>query len=226
MTTIVQQSVACGHCGTENEVIELGSTNSFGSMDLDMRPPPMERDTLAQQIHRCQGCGYCAPDLEEPVGADGLLGSDDYRALLADKGYPELARMFIAYGFLAESSGDLVGAAWAYRSAAWVCDDAVDSQVDSAIKCRNAVLRLIEGLRLNGHTFTDDPITDSILKLDLLRRSGQHSEVMACVRALSEKELPEMLRSISAFQQRLAAAGDSACYRVSDVLDSATEPDA
>ena len=43
MTTIFQQTVTCGHCGTENEVIELGSTNSFGSMDLDMRPPPMRK---------------------------------------------------------------------------------------------------------------------------------------------------------------------------------------
>lgn len=162
MTTIFQQSVTCGHCGTENEVIELGSTNSFGSMDLDMRPPPMERDTLAQQIHRCQGCGYCAPDLEEPVGADGLLGSDDYRALLADKSYPELARMFIAYGFLAESSGDLGGAAWAYRSAAWVSDDQADEYVDSSPKCRNEVLRLMKALHLNGQSFTNDHVTDEI----------------------------------------------------------------
>ena len=226
MTTIFQQTVTCGHCGTENEVIELGSTNSFGSMDLDMRPPPMERDTLAQQIHRCQGCGYCAPDLGERIGADGLLESDNYRALLADESYPDLARKFIAYTFLAESSGDLRAAAWAYRSAAWVCDDEVGNPIDSAIHCRSAVLRLMEGLHLNRRSFTDDPLTDSILELDLLRRSGQHSEVMACVHALSEKELPEILQSISVFQQRLAAAGDSACYRVSDVLDSATEPDA
>lgn len=126
--------------------------------------------------------------------------------------------MFIAYGYLTESSGDLGAAAWAYRSAAWVCDDAVDSPVDSAIKCRKAVLRLMEGLRLGGRSFTDDPLTDLILELDLLRRSGQFSEVMACVRALSEKELPEILQSISAFQQRLAAAGDLDCYKVSDVL--------
>lgn len=224
MTTIFQQSLTCGHCGAENEVIELGSTNSFGSMDLDMRPPPMERDTLAHQIHRCQRCGYCAPDLGERIGADGLLESDDYRALLADESYPDLARKFIAYAFLAESSGDLGAAAWAYRSAAWVCDDEAGNPIDSAISCRNAVLRLMEGLRLNGRSFTDDALTDSILELDLLRRSGQFSEVMTCVRALSEKELPEMLQSISSFQQRLAAAGDSACYRVSDVLGAATGP--
>ena len=220
MTTIFQQTVTCGHCGTENEVIELGSTNSFGSMDLDMRPPPMERDTLAQQIHRCQGCGYCAPDLEEPVGADGLLGSDDYRALLADKSYPELARMFIAYGFLAESSSDLGGAAWAYRSAAWVSDDRADEYVDSSPKCRNEVLRLMKALHLNGQSFTNDHVTDAILELDLLRRSGQHDEARSRACTLSSTALPDTLHSISAFQQRLAAAGDSACYRVERVKQS------
>ena len=130
MTEIFELSVTCGHCGAVNEAIELASTNAFGSMDLDMRPPPMERDTLAQQIHRCQGCGYCAPDLEEPVGADGLLESDDYRTLLADEAYPDLARKFIAYAFLAKSSGDLGAAAWAYRSAAWVCDDEAGKRVE------------------------------------------------------------------------------------------------
>ena len=223
MTTIFQQSLTCGHCGAENEVIELGSTNSFGSMDLDMRPPPMERDTLAQQIHCCQGCGYCAPDLGERIGADGLLESDNYRALLADESYPDLARKFIAYTFLAESSGDLRAAAWAYRSAAWVCDDEVDNHVISAIKCRIEVLRLMAGLRLNGQSFTDDPITDSILELDLLRRSGQYSEVLTRAHDLSKKELPEMLRSISAFQRQLATAGDSSCYIVTDALGH--EPD-
>ena len=225
MTTIFQRSLACGYCGTENKVVELGSTNSFGSMDLDMRPPPMERDTLAQQIHRCQGCGYCAPDLEERVGADGLLESGDYRALLADEGYPDLARKFIAYAFLAESSGDLGAAAWAYRNAAWVCDDEVGSTVDSASKCRNTVLRLMEDLHLKGQTFTDDPITDSILELDLLRRSGRFSEALARAQDLSKNELPEILRSISAYQQQLAANGDTRCYTVSDVLGTTTDPD-
>ena len=124
----------------------------------------------------------------------------------------------MAYAFLAESSGDLGGAAWAYRSAAWVCDDEAGNHLDSAINCRKAVLRLMEGLHLNGRPFTDDPLTDSILELDLLRRSGRFSEVLTRAHDLSKKELPEMLQSISAYQQRLAAAGDSACYRVSDVL--------
>lgn len=123
----------------------------------------------------------------------------------------------------AESSGDLGAAAWAYRSAAWVCDDEVSNHLDSAINCRKAVLRLMEGLHLNGRSFTNDPLTDSILELDLLRRSGRFSEVLTRAHNLSKKELPEMLRSISAFQRQLATAGDSSCYIVTDALGH--EPD-
>ena len=221
MTEIFELSVTCGHCGAVNEAIELASTNAFGSMDLDMRPPPMERDTLAQQIHRCQGCGYCAPDLEEWFGSDGLLESADYRAHLANEDFPDLARKFIAYAFLAEASGNLGEAAWAYRSAAWVCDDQADKYADSARECRNEVLRLMKALHQDGRSFTDELITDAILELDLLRRSGQHDEAMSRARALSSTALPDMLHSISALQLRLAAAGDSACYTVSDAMEPA-----
>lgn len=223
MTTLFPRSVTCGHCGTKNEVVGIGSTNAFGSMDLDMRPPPMDRDTLIHRIHRCEGCGYCAPDLEKWVGRDGSLESREYQAILADEGYPDLARAFVGYAFLSESSGDLGAAAWAHRNAAWVCDDQADEYLDSARKCRNAVLRLLKGLHLNGQFFTNDHVTDSILELDLLRRSGQHDEVQTRASALSNTTLPGMLSSIISFQQRLATAGDSSCYKVSDALEQNPE---
>ncbi len=220
MTTIFQRSVSCAHCGAKNEVVELGSTNSFGSMDLDMRPPPMERDTLAQQIHRCEECGYCAPDLEQRVGQDGLVGSHEYRAILSEESYPGLASMFIAYAFLAESSGDLAASAWGHRNAAWVCDDQEKTFANASLKCRNEVLRFLKAMHLNGQSFTNDRVTDSILELDLLRRSCQFDETLVHATALSNTDLPDVLGAISAFQQRLAEAGDSSCYTVSDAIES------
>jgi hypothetical protein len=41
MTTIHQEEVSCAVCGSAQRVMELGSTNAFGSMDLDTRPPEM-----------------------------------------------------------------------------------------------------------------------------------------------------------------------------------------
>lgn len=220
MTTIFPTSVTCAHCGTNNEILVLGSTNAFGSADLDMRPPPMARGTLAHRIHRCRKCGYCAPDLETKVGRDGLMDSPKYGAILANNGYPEVARMFIAYAFLSESTGNLSAAARAFLNAAWVCDDQADEYVDSSRTCRNVVLRLMSDLHLNGQSFSEDLVTDSILELDLLRRTGQFDEVLKRAGALSGTALPAVLHSICAFQQRLAAARDLSCYTVSDALET------
>ena len=96
MTTIFSRVVDCAHCGASNTVLGLSSTNAFGSMDLDMRPPPMERDTLAQQIHECTACGYCAPRLDVPAAAHEALQGSAYHAILVDETLPRLARRFVA----------------------------------------------------------------------------------------------------------------------------------
>lgn len=221
MTTMFQKTVTCAHCQAENNVSEIGSTNAFGSMDLDMRPPPMERDTLDMLIHRCQTCGYCAPDLEEHAGHKDLLDSPGYRAILDDGRYPDLARTYLAHALIAESAGDLVAAALAQRSAAWVCDDQGADMADSARCCRIAVLRLLESLHQADQTFTDDRVSDSILELDLLRRAGQFDETRQRASALLQTALPDILRSISAFQLELAGSRDGACYRVVDAVEGA-----
>lgn len=217
MTTIFPKTVSCGSCGTKNEIVVIGSTNAFGSMDLDMRPPPMQRDTLGQQIHECHGCGYCAPELEVRVGTDEALASDQYRGILRDTSIPRWARMFTAYAHLAESSGDLRSAAWAHRNAAWDCDDTAGA-FDSAVQSRRAVLTLLSDLHTQGQSFTDDLTTDAILELDLLRRSGRLDEVVARAADLANQDLPDILKAIAGFQQRMAAAGDTACHRVSDAV--------
>ena len=215
MTTIFPQTVTCGYCGTENEIVVIGSTNAFGSMDLDMRPPPMKRDTLAQQIHQCHVCRYCAPDLAERIGPEEELAADPFRAILADNSLPRLARMFTAYAHLAETSGDLRSAVWAHRNAAWACDDTAGA-FESACRCRRAALQLLDKLHAQRLSLSDDLTTDSILGLDLLRRSGRHDEVLARAADLADQDLPDILKAIARFQQRMAAASDTACYRVSD----------
>jgi len=45
MTTIHQEQVSCAVCGSAQMVMELGSTNAFGAMDLDTRPPEMRNQS-------------------------------------------------------------------------------------------------------------------------------------------------------------------------------------
>ena len=41
MTTVI-----CANCQGQNEQIIIGSTNQFGSPDLDLRPPETARGTI------------------------------------------------------------------------------------------------------------------------------------------------------------------------------------
>lgn len=50
MTTIYSEAVKCPYCNTKVEITHLGSTNAFGAMDLDTRPPEMQRSTILIEI--------------------------------------------------------------------------------------------------------------------------------------------------------------------------------
>lgn len=53
MTTLYEAKAQCAVCGTESEYTGIGSTNSFGSPDLDTRPLKMKRSTIVDWIQRC-----------------------------------------------------------------------------------------------------------------------------------------------------------------------------
>jgi hypothetical protein len=52
MTTIYEEEVTCAVCGAKQTVQEMGSTSSFGPMDLDTRPPPLQRGTMEMWVHQ------------------------------------------------------------------------------------------------------------------------------------------------------------------------------
>ncbi len=53
MTTIIEIDVTCAVCGMKQTVQEMGSTSSFGAMDLDTRPPELRRSTMHFWRHEC-----------------------------------------------------------------------------------------------------------------------------------------------------------------------------
>lgn len=107
--------------------------------------------------------------------------------------------MFTAYAHLAEASGDLRSAMWGHRKAAWACDDTTGA-FESACRCRRATPQLLDQLHAQGLPFSDDLITDSILGLDLLRRSGRHDDALARAAELADQDLPSILKAITGFQ--------------------------
>ncbi|WP_295868118.1 hypothetical protein, partial [uncultured Veillonella sp.] len=145
MTTMYQDTVKCYVCGKESKQTVLGSTNSFGSSDLDLRPPEMMRGTMEYWAHECPYCGYIAKNIDlgtvvteawlarvEFINANNI----EFKSELAKRCYKE---------YLINLEDENIYKAFAViLNAAWACDDAQD--IGNAILCRNLALDLIDEL--------------------------------------------------------------------------------
>jgi hypothetical protein len=117
----------CAVCGTTSQHSELGSTNTMGPPDLDLRPAPMARWTLAQQIQRCPECGYCARDISVDSGsAREVARNEAYLALLKREDHPEVTRQYLCASLILSVDGDDAGAGRAALKGAWAADDIAD----------------------------------------------------------------------------------------------------
>ena len=124
MTTILPIEETCAICGAATSFYVLGSTNTMGPPDLDMRPAPMARWTLAEQIQRCPECGYCAKDISVACdAARQVVHNEAYQAELSRADYPELTRRYLCASLILSVAGDEAGAGRAALMGAWAADD-------------------------------------------------------------------------------------------------------
>jgi hypothetical protein len=188
------------------------STTTFGSPDLDLRPPEMQRSTMGTWLQLCPHCAYCAPDISQPPADAQVLRSEPYRAALQREDFPELARRFLAYA-VASGPSDPAVAAQAFLQSAWVCDDA--GLPEQATESRR---RAAEWFR-RGKPFADDEqgfATGAVL-VDVLRRCGQFAEASSeCAALLAAQGATGVLRKVLEYQQRLIARADIGAHGVSE----------
>lgn len=217
MTTVYQEKEACRICGTISDHVTIGPTKSFGSSDLDTRPPQMLRSTLKFQIRRCPGCGYCAPDLADASAlVVAIVKSDAYRAQLDHPGYSMLANSFLCYALIQQAVGALDQAGWACLSAAWVCDD--EQAHAPAKQCRLNAIHWFQHCKLESIAFTAEPGLEEAVLADLYRRTGQFERVPAiCQRGIAQKPTAMILQMLN-FQLGLARKQDTACHLVDQAL--------
>jgi hypothetical protein len=218
VTTIFEEEVTCAVCGAKQTVQEMGSTSSFGPMDLDTRPPPLQRGTMEMWVHECVDCGYVAPELEKAVQGDAReVASADYRADLAKAGRVRQASRFVCRSLLDESAGDLVTAGWRRLHAAWVCDDVAN--VDEAREQRLAALKHFERARAQGKLAMKSVVGgDQLLLADIARRSGEFSRALGfCESGLAVAALPAFVAKLLAFQRELVLARDVGGHTVAEV---------
>ena len=136
MTTIVPKTVTCAVCGRKSEVSIICSTNAFGSPDLDLRPPEMQRSTMGLWVQECPYCHYAASDLQEPYeGAADRLTAADYLDCSKLEQLPESARKFYRYHLLRLEQADWEGAFSGALWTAWCCDDAGDDKNAARLRC-------------------------------------------------------------------------------------------
>ena len=147
MTTMFLVDRICAVCGAISQHGEIGSTNTMGPPDLDLRPAPMARWTLAEQVQRCPECGYCAGDISVATeSACTVVANEAYQAELVCEDYPELTRRYLCASLILSVQGDDAGAGRAALMGAWAADDIADCSSAEVfdLEDEDSVMALVE----------------------------------------------------------------------------------
>ncbi len=209
------QSV-CSACGALSEQTELVSTNAFGSPDLDLRPPEMQRSTMPYWVQTCSQCGFCASDIGKTMqGSRDLIAQPAYRDQLRNPDFPELANRFLCWAMIAEAEGAWADAAHASLHAAWACDDAQLAEV--ANTCRLQAIDRIRAAWDKGAKVVDGGEAEPVLLVDLLRRTGQFPEAGDTVHRVLRDVQDPWISKVFEFELSLIKAEDAAVHRLDEV---------
>lgn len=211
MTTITRMPVQCPICGSTWESPTVMSTNAFGSMDLDTRPPEMRRSTMCYWLKECHECGYVATDMDEkpPVESD-FLTKEKYVTCDGYSFENSMARSFYRHHLIMLEAGDIMTAVHSLLHAAWVCDDTCDN---------NAILLRVKLAEIMGEylkTHYDESL--DIMRADVLRRSGQFNRLLEEYEGNEYSEA--LLTTIVKYEISLAMNEDDGCYTVSDAVNA------
>ncbi|MBN1458458.1 MAG: hypothetical protein JXA57_02910 [Armatimonadetes bacterium] len=216
MTTMFSQEQTCALCGKTSTQNVLGSTNTMGPSDLDMRPAPMARWTLDEQVQCCPHCDYCAWDISEATEAAGeIVANDSYRVELARESVPELTRRYLCASLILSADGKDAEAGQAALMGAWAADDAASRE--AASRCRRFAIAYLEADRERGLTFAEDEATADALLADLHRRVGDFEAARALARAGMAREPEGLLLDVLRFEVELAESEDASCHNLGEV---------
>ena len=208
MTTVFSETVECSVCGHETEQWIMGSTNAFGTPDLDLRPPEMQRSTMDYWVQECENCHYVSDSISDPcpvpmayIRSEGYLNCDGH----AFKS--ELARSFYRHHKIQMLAGNTEGAFDALLYAAWVCDDLMDKAQAKAM--RELCIPLATFLISKKKKKRDNLL---LIRADLLRRAGRFDELLAAYENVRFND--DVMNQVLAFQFLKAKERDDACYTV------------
>lgn len=216
MTTYDTRKPRCHCCSKASKQSVLMSSNSFGSRDLDQRPPEMMRSTMASWLQECRFCGYVATDIgKDDAAARAFVGTPAFQALCADPSPDPVTRRFLARAALDAHGGDAESAFTHTLAAAWVADDS--GRLSDA-----TALRLKAAAHVAGKAASLDT---RLVLLDVLRRASDWSvaETLADVMATEQHGHP--YDAIATFHRSRIAERDNGRYTIADALAEPPKPD-
>jgi hypothetical protein len=179
-------------------------------MDLDTRPPEMERSTMSYWIQECPHCGYISYSLENVLECEAqFLESSDYRDIPHPKPVSSLAWQFIKKGKISERCALYEEALFDYLHAAWASDDIGDTYWQTEL--RLLALKMIESIVQEERTENM-----MVLRADLLRKTRQFDTL---IKEYSGKSFSEdIIDKIIAFQIAKAHEKSIQTFTVEDAL--------
>lgn len=201
----------CAVCGALHEYRILTFTDAIGSPDLDLRPPEKERSTMPLWVQECPSCGYAAKEVSDPTQIPReYLQSEAYRNCGGIRFAEPLAGSFYRQYLILLWDQKFTKAFFALLHAAWVCDDADDTE--NAVLCRDIAAELLEMNILPA----EQEKKYLLLYADVLRRAG-HFEKM--IDKFTDTWLEnEDHRKILIFEYTRAEKQDAGCYTVEDAV--------
>jgi hypothetical protein len=200
----------CAVCGTGSRQAPFRTEPPEQAPDLDLRPGEPVRSTMARWLQQCPGCGYAAPNITRahPAAAQAVAAAP-FRALMAETGYPPLARRFLAWAHVLEETGALHAAAEASLQAAWVADDLGKPELARLWRL-DAVALWRSGPPLDAE--------QTVRVIDALRRAEAWEDAAATAEALGRANPPEAVAQVVALEARLVAARDAGRHTVASAL--------
>jgi hypothetical protein len=202
--------VVCAVCGQKSRQVRAANLAPEGPPDLDLRPAAAARAAMPSWLQQCPNCFYAAPRLDRAGAAErAVVQGANYRALLAEDGYPPLSRRFLARAMLHEEQGDLHGAAEHTLHAAWAADDS--GQADLAALWRQDSVALFRaGAELS--------LEQRLRVVDILRRAEDFPGALEEADSLAGAKLSDAMARVLTFERRLIAAGDAGSHTVAAAL--------
>ncbi|SED43861.1 hypothetical protein SAMN05519104_3545 [Rhizobiales bacterium GAS188] len=204
-------------CGTASEHRVLMSTNAFGSPDLNLRPPKMQRSTMSSWLQECPNCGFVSSDLGEvEKGIEEILASEPFTSLHRGALAGSLIGRFLKRSLVDEELGNTEMAAKHALRAAWAADDADDR---SAVEYRSKAADLFLAAASAMPTGSEEWTAMRTRTIDILRRARRWDEAVDLADALLAKhDLDATIRSVVEFERRLVQAGEQSRYTIEDAI--------